>query len=57
LLTNVTNVGVTDGFAVANPMGDATEAILSTTALSIDPVASVACGFAIAIPMGDTTES
>jgi hypothetical protein len=56
-LTNVTNVGITDGFAVANPMGDATEAILSTTALSIDPVASVACGFAIAIPMGDTTES
>jgi hypothetical protein len=55
LVTGVShNVGTTDGFTVANPMGDA---ILGATALSVDPAASAACGFAIAIPMGDTTEA
>jgi hypothetical protein len=38
-------------------MGDATKAILGTTALSVDPAASAACGFAVAIPMGDATEA
>jgi hypothetical protein len=38
-------------------MGDITEAIIGTTALSVDPAVSAACGFIVAIPMGDTTET
>jgi hypothetical protein len=54
---SLTNVGATDGIAVANPMGDTTEAILGVSVLSVDPVASVACGFAVAILVGDITET
>jgi hypothetical protein len=55
--TFLTNVGATVGFAVANPMGDATEVILGATAFSVDPTASTARGFAFAIPMGDAIEA
>jgi hypothetical protein len=53
---SLSNDGATDGFAVANSMGDATEAIFDASALSVDLTASVVCGFIIAIPMGDATE-
>jgi hypothetical protein len=56
-LAFLSKVGATDGFVIANPMGDATEAILGANALSVDPVASAACGFAVAISMGDSTEA
>jgi hypothetical protein len=52
----LTNVGTTNGFIVANAMGDATDAILGTTTLFIDPSTSVACGFTVSILMGDATE-
>jgi undecaprenyl pyrophosphate phosphatase UppP len=38
-------------------MGDATEAILGATVLSVDRTASAAYGFIVAIPMGDATEA
>jgi hypothetical protein len=53
----LTNVDTTDSFAIANPMDDATVAILGAAVLSIDPAASVVCGFAVAIPMGDATKA
>jgi hypothetical protein len=53
----LTNIGATDGFAIANPMGDAAEAILGATMLSVDPAASSTCGFVVAIPMGHATEA
>jgi hypothetical protein len=56
-LAFLTNVGTTDGFVVANPMGDAAEVILGMTALFVDPAASIACGFVVTIPMGDATEA
>jgi hypothetical protein len=54
---SLTNISATDGFVIANPMGDANEAILGATALSIDPAASTACGFIVAILIGDATEA
>jgi hypothetical protein len=54
---SLTNVGATDGFVIANPMGDAIEAILGTIVLSVDPASSAAYGFAFAVTMGDATEA
>jgi hypothetical protein len=52
----LTNIGVIDGFIIANPMGDANEAILDTIALFVDPATSAAFGFAVTTLMGDATE-
>jgi hypothetical protein len=52
-----TNIGAIDDFDVANPMGDATGAILGMTTSSVDPAPSVVWGFVIAIPMGNTIEA
>jgi hypothetical protein len=38
-------------------MGDATDAILSVTVLSVDPAASATYEFIIVILMGDATEA
>jgi hypothetical protein len=51
----LTNDDTINGFAVANPMGDATEAILGAIGFSVDPSASASCWFTIAIPIGDAT--
>jgi hypothetical protein len=53
----LTNVRATCAFIVANPMGNAIEAILGATALFVDPAASAACGLAVANPMGDAIEA
>jgi hypothetical protein len=45
----LTNVGVTDGFAIANPIGNATMAILGTITLSVDLL--------LALPMGSPSLS